>query len=210
MPSKSKAQRKFFGLVHAIQSGKVHPSKVSMKVRKAAKKISSKDVKDFAKTPEGNLPYKVKKEIISVLKELQEPMYLNEDEAKDAVAKTFNTKGNFDQYIQKFVGSEFLPKELDTLHNHKEQKPTKIQKNEIRYETTSDFGTSTINVVKKLKDGSGFAYTSFTKYLKNEDPSVEKSPEESQDTIVVTKSQVFTDEVDGAAILANFLKKLDL
>ena len=206
MPSKSKLQRKFFGLVHGVQSGKIHPSKVSMKVRKAAKKISSKDVKDFSKTPEGNLPYKVKKEIISVLKELQEPMYLNEDESKDAVAKTFDTKGNFDQYVKKFMGSEFLPKELDTINNHKEQKPTKIQKNEIRYETVDDFSNSTTNVLKKLKDGNGFAYTAFTKYLKQSEPSTE----ESQDTIIVTKSQVFNEEIDGASILANFLKKLDL
>jgi len=207
MPSKSKAQRKFFGLIHALQSGKVHPSKVSPTVRKAAKRISSKDVKDFAKTPEGHLPYKVKKEIISVLKELVEPMYLNEEGAKDSVAKTFNTKGNFEQYVQKFLGSEFLPKELDTIHSHKEQKPTKIQKNEVRYETTGDFANSTITVLKKLKDGNSFAYTAFTKYLKNSEP---ETPEQTEDTIVVTKSQVFNEEIDGAAILANFLKKLDL
>ena len=210
MPSKSKLQRRFFGLIHGVQSGKIHPSKVSMKVRKAAKNISSKDVKDFAKTPEGSLPYKVKKEVISVLKELQEPMYLNEDDTKDSVAKTFNTKGNFDQYVQKFMGSELLPKELDAINTHKEQKPTKIDKKEIRYETTGDFGNSTVTVLKKLKDGSGFAYTAFTKYLKQAEPTPETKPEDSQDTIVVTKSQVFNEEIDGAAILSNFLKKLDL
>lgn len=216
MPSKSKKQRRFFGMISGIQSGKIHPSQVSTTMRKAAKKISRKDVNDFAKTSEKGLPYKIKKEIVSILKELQEPMYLNEDEGKEPVATTFNQQGDYEQYIKKFIGSPFLPKELDSIHNYKEVKPTKIDKNEIRYETTDDFGSGTTSVIKKLKDGQGFVYTAFTKYSQAQKPEPEQSPEsepstkKEDNTIVITKSQSFNEEIEGASILSNFIKKIDL
>ena len=46
MPAKSEAQRKFFGLVRGIQKGE---SKGSAKAKKAAKTMSAKSVRDFAK-----------------------------------------------------------------------------------------------------------------------------------------------------------------
>lgn len=54
----SKAQHRFFGLVRGIQKGKAHGSE---KAEKAAKEMSVKSVKDYAKTKEAGLPEKKKK-----------------------------------------------------------------------------------------------------------------------------------------------------
>ena len=66
MPAVSKQQRKFMGLVHAVQKGKVPASKVSKSARDAAKQMKKKDVEDFASTDEKGLPKKKQKEAVSV------------------------------------------------------------------------------------------------------------------------------------------------
>ena len=50
MPAKSKSQQRFMGMVHAVQQGKLDPSKVSKDVRGAASSMKSSEVKDFAST----------------------------------------------------------------------------------------------------------------------------------------------------------------
>ena len=62
MPSVSKQQQKFFGLVRALQKGDVSPSSVSKKARDAAKSIKKSDVKKYAATKHKGLPRKVKGE----------------------------------------------------------------------------------------------------------------------------------------------------
>jgi len=66
MPAVSKQQRKFMGLVHAVQKGEVPASKVSKSARDAAKQMKKKDVEDFASTDEKGLPKKKQKEAVSV------------------------------------------------------------------------------------------------------------------------------------------------
>ena len=62
MPAVSKQQRKFMGLVHAVQKGEVPASKVSKSARDTAKQMKKSDVEDFADDSEKGLPKKVKKE----------------------------------------------------------------------------------------------------------------------------------------------------
>jgi hypothetical protein len=66
--AKSKAQQKFFGMVHAAQKGEKPASK---EVAKVAKDMGKKDAKDFASTKHKGLPDKVKKKKVdeSVLTE---------------------------------------------------------------------------------------------------------------------------------------------
>ena len=59
MPAKSKQQQKFMGLVHAYKKGEVPASKVSKSVKDAAKSMSKKSVKKYAKTKHDELPKKV-------------------------------------------------------------------------------------------------------------------------------------------------------
>ncbi len=58
MPSKSKSQQRFFGMVLAAKRGKKPASK---KVAKAAKGMTAKQAKDFAATKRSKLPNRVKK-----------------------------------------------------------------------------------------------------------------------------------------------------
>ena len=62
MPAKSQQQQKFMGLVHAYKKGEVPASKVSKAVKDAAKSMSKKSVKKYAKTDHDDLPKKVSEE----------------------------------------------------------------------------------------------------------------------------------------------------
>ena len=67
MPAKSKAQQKFFGMVHAYQAGDMKDA--SPAIKKVAKSISNKDAEDIASTKHKELPKKVRQEIIEILQE---------------------------------------------------------------------------------------------------------------------------------------------
>ena len=62
MPSKSKAQQRFFGMVDAYKKGEL--KKASSKIKKAANGMPMNDVKDFAETKHKGLPEKVEENII--------------------------------------------------------------------------------------------------------------------------------------------------
>lgn len=57
--SKSKAQQKFMGMVHAYKKGDLKGSEASDSVKKAAKSMTDKEVEDFASTKHDKLPEKV-------------------------------------------------------------------------------------------------------------------------------------------------------
>jgi len=57
MPSSSKSQQRFFGVVRAVQRGDMDSP--SEDISEAAKSMSTKDVSDFAKTKHAGLPEKV-------------------------------------------------------------------------------------------------------------------------------------------------------
>lgn len=61
MPSKSKSQQRFFGMVHAYQNGELKGKDVSDSVKDAAKSMSKRAVSDFAETKHKGLPNHVKK-----------------------------------------------------------------------------------------------------------------------------------------------------
>jgi len=65
MPSVSKAQQRFMGMVHATQNGE---KPASPEVAKVAKDMTDKDAKDFASTSHKGLPNHIKKEILNKLK----------------------------------------------------------------------------------------------------------------------------------------------
>ena len=81
MPSVSKKQQKFMGIVRSIQKGEAPASKFSKKAQDAAKKMKQKDVEKYAKTKHKNLPSKVRQEIEEYV-----------DGILDGVGKEFMTK----------------------------------------------------------------------------------------------------------------------
>lgn len=62
MPSKSKSQQRFFGMVDAYKKGEL--KNASSKIKKAANGMSMDDVKDFAETKHKGLPEKVEENVI--------------------------------------------------------------------------------------------------------------------------------------------------
>ena len=62
MPSKSKQQQKFMGIVRAIQKGEAPAGKFSKAAQKAAKSMEKGSVRKYAKTKHDDLPKKVKEE----------------------------------------------------------------------------------------------------------------------------------------------------
>lgn len=62
MPSKSKSQQRFFGLVDAYKKGDVKGSEVSKEVKDAADSMTKKEIKKFASTKQKGLPERVKKD----------------------------------------------------------------------------------------------------------------------------------------------------
>tara|TARA_Y100000593_G_scaffold464_1_gene925 strand:- start:3265 stop:4635 length:1371 start_codon:yes stop_codon:yes gene_type:complete len=70
LPSKSKAQQRFMGLVHSYKKGEVPASKVSKAVKDAAKSMDTKSVKKYASTKHKGKPEKVNKEF--VIKKIRE------------------------------------------------------------------------------------------------------------------------------------------
>ena len=78
MPSKSKSQQRFFGMVDAYKKGEM--KNASSKIKKAARGMSMDDVKDFAETKHKGLPEKVEEGIIR----------LTESDLHDIIKETVN------------------------------------------------------------------------------------------------------------------------
>ena len=74
MPSKSQAQQKFMGMVHALKKGEMDPKEASPELKKVAQSMKKSDAKDFASTSHKGLPKKVKQEILNKLKEYANKM----------------------------------------------------------------------------------------------------------------------------------------
>ncbi len=163
MPSETPKQQRFF---QAVKRAKEDPSYGSSEVRKVADSMSSSDVEDFLKL---KAELKVKKAVLSVLKDSREPMYLEEGET-DVIVKEFNVEGKFEEYVKRFLGQRLSEKEMEAINTFQEIKPTKIENNQIRYETTDEFKNSTTTIIKKLREGADFVYVAFTKYSKTEKP----------------------------------------
>ena len=97
MSSKSKQQQKFMGMAHALKKGEMKPSDASPELKKVAKSMSDKDVKDFASTAHKGLPKKVKQEIVKKLKELNESVKQSDyiSGLKDLQKAVKSEKGSF-------------------------------------------------------------------------------------------------------------------
>jgi len=158
--------------------------------------------------------------------DIANPDYLLEDAPtpqQNVVAKTFDTRADFDSYIAQSRGIEMTPKEQQSILAYKNAKPTQQDKFFVKYESTDSFGTNNTTVIKKLKEANQFCWTAFSKHERAEDEGkpeeekpelTEQEPSENEvtvsDQIRITKSITFTNDVEGASILIDFLRKLDI
>jgi len=86
MPSKSKQQQKFMGIVRAIQKGEAPAGKFSKAAQKAAKSMKKSSVKKYAKTKHDDLPKKVSEKVNSELKKIYQLLLKYGNSGKDAAA----------------------------------------------------------------------------------------------------------------------------
>jgi len=131
--------------------------------------------------------------MLGLLKEFQSPTMLQEGQT-NPIAKEFTAKGNYDQYVSRFVGQPLSMKELESVNNYSEVKSKPLQKTkppgstnpeeeavrEIKYETSDQFNNNTTTTIKKLREGSAmqYSYTAFTKYRQTKpEPDAQAPPE---------------------------------
>ena len=126
------------------------------------------DIQRFIKAKEC-LNEEGKKKLLRALrlyKELQDPV--TEDAMdrpeRNVVAKTFDTKADFDSYVNQRRGIEMTSKEQQAILNYREAKPTQRDRFFVKFETTDDFGNNDTTVIKKLKEGNQFCWTAFSKH----------------------------------------------
>ena len=170
MPASSEKQQRFF---KAVQAAKSNPN-APRHLKKVADSMTDKDINDFASSL---AELRTKKAMLSVLKDIREPMYLNEDDegAVNPIVKEFHVKDDFQTYVKKYLGQPLSPKELEAVNTLKEVKPSKIERTELWYETSDDFKNSTTTIIKKMKDGNQFSFNAFQKH---ETAQPEEKPEE--------------------------------
>jgi hypothetical protein len=131
MPSVSKAQQRFMGMVHAVQNGDMKaPSK---EVEKAADSLTKKDAKDFASTKHKGLPNKKENMNTTItkerLKELVKEVMTEENEYQAFFAKALEKAGKSIPSMSDEEKKAFFNK-IDTAWN------AKGEKKEIKEEKT--------------------------------------------------------------------------
>ncbi len=148
------------------------------------------DIKRFIKAKEC-LTESGKRKLLHALhlyKELQEPMWISEDGMMDrpernVIAKTFDTKADFDSYVNQRRGIQMTPKEQQSILSYTETKPTQRDHFFVKFETTDDFGNNETTIIKKLREGNQFCWTAFTKHESAEEEGGGESegPEDKED-----------------------------
>ena len=165
MPAKSVAQRRFMGMVRATQKGEM--KNPSPEVRDAAKDMSVKAVREFAKTKEKNLPVKTEATYPSDFR--------NADGSKRAVAKKKTGRPNAQ-------GPESGKKEINERGDFWHPDPDKDRKlggPGANQRAREDRGTSAKKSSgsndKKLRPGE--SYMQYAKRMKTRKEEVEQLDE---------------------------------
>ena len=109
MPSRSKAQQRFMGMVHALKKGEMKPSDASPEVKKAADSMTKKSTKKYASTKHKGKPERVSKEVVKKLGEM----------IKQEVAKR-----DYKAEYKKFQSSTKMKKYRAELNKYNRQKGT--------------------------------------------------------------------------------------
>ena len=156
MPSSSKAQQKFMGMVHALQKGDIEPSSVSKSVRDTAKSMKKSDAKDFASTKHKGLPKKVKQEILNKLKEYANKMGRDHLGGDDYTSKRKGGLRDFDGYDNVDYNKDMpmdeakIPQPIQNLID--DMVKNKIQRRSVRIKSKSGLARFMKDVKPAVKD----------------------------------------------------------
>ena len=113
MPSKSKSQQRFFGMVDAYKKGELkNPSK---KIKDTAKSMSMSDVKDFAETKHNKLPEKVEESMKKVIRLTESDLHRIVKEAVNRILEDTKAQRKKDPMNQWFNDMENTQKFRDNM-----------------------------------------------------------------------------------------------
>ena len=172
MPSKSKAQQRFMGLVHAYNKGDVPASKVSKQVKDVAKSMKKKDTKDFAKTKHKGLPNKVKQEInletlikenpAAVAAAVQAMQQMKASNPKTGRVNKMSTALSNKKHPSHKKAKSVFSKIVDKFKKKKKQEPKKQSKSDVDFYKKQFTGEVRKLVRQELNEMS---YKGFVKYM---------------------------------------------
>lgn len=114
MPSKSKSQQRFFGMVDAYKKGEM--KNASSKIKKAANGMSMNDVKDFAETKHKGLPEKVEEQTIIRLTESDLHKIVKES-VRRVLKESSNNLRELAQRLAEVGGGSLTDEERELLRN---------------------------------------------------------------------------------------------
>lgn len=162
--AKSKQQQKFMGMVYAYKKGELKDDEVSDEVKKAAKGMSIKDVKDFAATKHDKLPEKVD-EVSSMLNPDDTTMAMKPDAIGNAgnkvptgteVSGSAMNENDLDQIFEELEAFTTYHEKLQKMHE--ERRPSAlVLKDRLGSQNAKNFKTdmknsATGDVIKTEKD----------------------------------------------------------
>ena len=161
MPSKSKAQQRFMGMVHAYKKGELKGSEVSKDVKDAAKGMKKKDTKKYASTKHKGLPNKVKKEELKRLiakygaKKVRETVMAVRPKAVTVSGNRMPEDPDF-EYDPEKVTDEGFGGELKGKDKDKFEKARIENAEQLGYKATgtSDTKKQTLKMAHQLKEVS--------------------------------------------------------
>lgn len=194
MPAKSQKQARFFRLVRGVQKGDVSKSKVSSKVKKVAKSMSAKDVKDFIKV----------KEIVE--------KYLNEAEYSLSKMREVNDK-TLEQLLFENTGVPFDKNELLTFQNKqigfggfgKINFVHKNSTNEINGQVFSHTTTKTY-VFKKLTNNENEGLYNYACFIELRAADQDKD----RNRVLYTLSSIFdNNDEQKTKVLSDFIERIN-
>ena len=194
MPAKSEKQARFFRLVKGVQSGNVSKSKVSKKVRDAAKSMSKKSVNDFTKLKEY-----IKGCITEIICEMDNP-----------VVKNVESADNFDEFVEKpeNQGVNFTDDELSTIDTI-DIKPDEKSSNKISYNSTDSITGNNKQVIIIKKSTPKKVYIAIC--CPNRSPvninnagDLNSDVKKKKDRIIIKISKTYENDGDSS-ILYNFI-----
>lgn len=231
MPATSTKQANTAKLAGAVKSGHFPASKAGPAVKAMAKMPMNKLKHFMHKEVRDKMTDEQKRKLLIGLRKLKEGYagggntditnadnLVAEEEGveRKVIAKTFDTKSDFDSYVNQHRGIEMTPKEQQAVVGFKQSSPTHQDKFFVKYENTDDFGTNNTTVIKKLKDGNQFCFTAFTKHEKaGAEPEPEAGGDENaaltvNDEIRIVKTITFENDSEGSNILGDFLRELGI
>ena len=175
MPSKSKQQQKFMGIVRSIQKGEEPSSKFSKAAQKAAKSMKKSSVKKYAKTKHDDLP--IKKEERDYKDEYKKFQSSTKSKKYRAELNKYNRKkgtyGNGDGKDASHKGGKIVGFESESKNRGRAEK-SRLKKEAVLNENPAVIATAARMAIQNAKGKKVSVNTARQSKYASTDPSAHK------------------------------------